>query len=456
MVETNVGLGEAIAGGTRLSGEFGSPISRGLQLNAQMDFQRLQRAQAEQARLQKKQEDMLRFTTFDEGKWNSPQIANEFNKYAKEKMAVVQDLYSKGDKLGAANQMNEIKHELRIKKMVDNGVGSMMKMPTTSVTKGRITEAFNRGGVMGIIEENEKYPFAPIADNIDIESGFFNPVTVKDPNVNRYIGGIAKEAINSVPKLKKIGQQGSTNLYSIDPNDPSYVTAKNVAINRIMSDDDFIDRMVYTNDFKKHYDEYLAAEKIGYNEALESDLNNAVKTFIEKKFEDNPMGRIEKQTPRSGGGNASFNANFFVGGKNSGRWNYQVVDDGYTQVEIQGNPTANPVYRGLDEKNEEITLNYKNPRLRYDPSIGKFRLKGFMDLGNGILAPLPEATISVKEVMSKHGLTEIGLQAYFPDYKPKAAAPKAAGGKTKKDSFPIWKGKNPNGTPAQYKQYLNK
>jgi hypothetical protein len=79
-----------------------------------------------------------------------------------------------------------------------------------------------------------------------------------------------------------------------------------------------------------------------------------------------------------------------------------------------------------------------------------------MDLGNGILAPLPEATISVKEVMSKHGLTESGLQAYFPDYKPKAAAPKAAGGKTKKDSFPIWKGKNPNGTPAQYKQYLNK
>jgi hypothetical protein len=39
---------------------------------------------------------------------------------------------------------------------------------------------------------------------------------------------------------------------------------------------------------------------------------------------------------------------------------------------------------------------------------------------------LPEATISVKEVMSKHGLTESGLQAYFPDYKPKAAAPKAA------------------------------
>jgi hypothetical protein len=424
MVETNVGLGEAIAGGTRLSGEFGSPISRGLQLNAQMDFQRLQRAQAEQARLQKKQEDMMRFTTFDEGKWNSPQIANEFNKYAKEKMAVVQDLYSKGDKLGAANQMNEIKHELRIKKMVDNGVGSMMKMPTTSVTKGRITEAFNKNGVVGIIEENEKYPFAPIADNIDLESGFFNPVTVKDPNVNRYIGGIAKETINSVPKVKKIGQQGSTNLYSIDPNDPSYVAAKDAAINRIMSDDDFIGRMVYTNDFKKHYDEYLAAEKIGYNEVLESDLNNAVKTFIEKKFEDNPMGRIERQTPRSGGSgsNVNINPSWHVGGKNSGRWNYQVVDDGYTQVEIQGNPTANPVYRGINDKNEEVTLSYKNPRLRYVPSKGMFSLKGFMDIGNGILAPLPEAFISPKEVMSKHQLNESGLQGYFPDYKPKAAA----------------------------------
>jgi len=420
MVETNVGLGEAIAGGTRLSGEFGSPIVKGLQLNAQMDFQRLQRAQAEQARLQKKQEDMMRFTTFDEGKWNSPQIANEFNKYAKEKMAVVQDLYSKGDKLGAANQMNEIKHELRIKKMVDNGVGSMMKMPTTSVTKGRLTEAFNNKGVMGIMEENEKYPFAPIADNIDLESGFFNPVTVKDPNVNRYIGDVAKEALTSVPKLKKIGQQGSTNLYSIDPNDPNYIAAKSSAINKIMSDDDFIGRMVYTDAFKKHYDEYLAEQKIGYDEVIESDLNNAVKTFIEKKFEDNPMGRIERQTPRVGGGRSiNFNPSWHVGGKNPDGWQYDVVDDGYTQIEIKNNPTANPVYRGVNAKGEEVAMSYKSPRLKYIPSKGMFSLMGFMER-DGILIPLPEAFVSSDEVKSRHQLTESGLQGYFKGYKAKS------------------------------------
>lgn len=424
MVENiNTGLGEAIAGGTRLSGEFGSPISRGLQMNAQMDFQRLQKAQAEQARLQKKQEDMMRFTTLDEGKWNSPQIANEFHKYAKNQMAAVQDLYSKGDRLGAYNLMNEVKNELRIKKMVDNGVGSMMKMPTTSLTKTRLTDAFYKKGIMGVMEENEKMPFAPVADNIDLESGFFNPIAVKDPNVNRYIGGIAREALMSVPKVKKIGIQGSTNLYSIDPNDPNYVAVKESAINRIMSDDDFISRMVYTDAFKKHYDDYLAEQKIGYDEVLESDLENAVRTFVEKKFEDNPMGRIERQTPRSGGVGAKYDVNFFSGGKNTGRWDYKVVDDGYTQVEVQGNPTANPVYRGIDKSGKEVTLNYKNPRLKYDPSIGKFRLLGFMDSG-GILIPLPEAIVSVNEVMSKHGLTEKGLQEFFPDYKAKAQAPK--------------------------------
>ena len=449
---TNTGLGEAIAGGTRLSGEFGSPISRGLQMNAQMDFQRLQKAQAEQARLQKKQEDMMRFTTLDEGKWNSPQIANEFHKYAKNQMAAVQDLYSKGDRLGAYNLMNEVKNELRIKKMVDNGVGSMMKMPTTSVTKTRLTDAFKKKGIMGVMEENEKYPFAPVADNIDLESGFFNPIVVKDPNVNRYIGGIAREALMSVPKVKKIGIQDSTNLYSIDPNDPNYVAVKESAINRIMSDDDFISRMVYTDAFKKHYDDYLAEQKIGYDEVLESDLDNAIRTFVEKKFEDNPMGRIERQTPRSGGGSKSFNFNpsWHIDGKNIDGWTYQVVDDGYTQVEIKGNPTANPVYRGVDNNDKEVTLNYKNPRLRYIPSKGMFSLKGFMDK-DGILIPLPEAYISPKEVMSKHRLTEGGLQGYFPDYKAKAQAPKAKG---KKDSFPIWKSKNPNGTAAQYKQYL--
>ena len=94
-------------------------------------------------------------------------------------------------------------------------------------------------------------------------------------------------------------------------------------------------------------------------------------------------------------------------------------------------------------------MSYKSPRLKYVPSKGMFSLKGFMEK-DGILIPLTEAFVSSDEVKSRHQLTESGLQGYFPDYKPKAK-----GGKAKKDSFPIWMSKNPNGTAAQFKQYLS-
>jgi len=63
MAEDNIGLGEAISGGTRLSGDFGQPITRGLQLGVQNEWQSLQREQQAQARLQRQSEEMAKFTT---------------------------------------------------------------------------------------------------------------------------------------------------------------------------------------------------------------------------------------------------------------------------------------------------------------------------------------------------------------------------------------------------------
>ena len=48
MVE--IGLGEAIAGGTNLSGEFGSPITRSLALREQNELRRLQIEEARAAK----------------------------------------------------------------------------------------------------------------------------------------------------------------------------------------------------------------------------------------------------------------------------------------------------------------------------------------------------------------------------------------------------------------------
>jgi len=82
----NSGLGEAIAGGTRLSGDWGNAVTRGISMGMQNDFRQLQKQQQEQAKLAKQAEDMAKFATLDESKWYNPKRAREVHEYIKKRM----------------------------------------------------------------------------------------------------------------------------------------------------------------------------------------------------------------------------------------------------------------------------------------------------------------------------------------------------------------------------------
>ena len=81
MVESNVGLGSALAEGTSLRGDFGNPISRGMQLNMQNDFAQLQQEQAKQAKLAKVEEDIAKFSSIDSGQWYDQERGRKVKKY---------------------------------------------------------------------------------------------------------------------------------------------------------------------------------------------------------------------------------------------------------------------------------------------------------------------------------------------------------------------------------------
>lgn len=450
MVEGNIGIGEALANTTRLSGDFGSPISRGLQLNAKNDFANIQAEQQRQAKLDKQQEEMAKLATFDDGKWYSAKRAREVKDYIGKKMPELMNAYKSGDRMKMAQIQNEIKGEIAIKHIVDRDEKSLNETSDKSVTKSQALELYNKGGVDAIKQHNQRYFFAPIGE-VDEESGSFKIYNVSNPNIDKLLSRRITEQIKNLPTTKLVkGGQGEI-ITEIDPNSNEYKAAKQNVISGIIENDDLVDQIVHTKDFKNYYDKYLETNKIADIEADEIDVEDALKGFVEEKYKLNEGKKVRyKSIPSGGGSKTTDNPSYYSSGKNSGRWNFTPIDNGSIEVEVEGNPSAKPVFNGTIN-GEEASRQLIKPNVKY---IGNdmFEVSGLVDLGQGILNPIPKPLrVSKSSITSIFGLTEQGLKAKL-GYKSQAAP---ASKPTKKDSFPVWRSKNLNGTPAQYKSYLN-
>ena len=100
------------------------------------------------------------------------------------------------------------------------------------------------------------------------------------------------------------------------------------------------------------------------------------------------------------------------------------------------------------DKDELIEL--KSPEIVYNPTKEMFIVKGY-NTQYGLNDPT-SIEVSTDVIKNKFGLeTDKEISEKFPSYRPKAAAPKPKG---KKMSFPKWKIKNPNGTPADFRKYI--
>lgn len=425
MVE-NVGLGEAIAGGTNLSGQWDNPITRGLQTDAQLDFKRIEKQQAEQARLAKKQEDFMKLTSFDEGKWTSPEIARKFKDYTAQNMPLLVDRYKKGDKMGVLEIQKKILDEKNALQFADRGIKSLYELPEKSVTRKSLMNDFNQGGIFKIVEEDSKFNFLPPRiEGYDETTGYFKPKNVPNPNIDRVIGLQAKEMLKGVPKAKNIGKRDGSILYTIDEKDPEYLRAKTESVNNILSNSDLVNQVLYTDDFRDYYKEYLTKNQVGLNEDTEADLEEAMKGFLSKKFDNNKVLTIEKQTPRSGG-SKSYDVSLYVGGKKNNR--YLMSNDEQGNLILDYGTGQTPAYLVMegsqtmgDGSKKQGTFRYETPKLRY---IGndKFQVEGY-EVEDGEYIPLNPMVVDKSQIVLQLGLNEKGLKTYFPEYaKEKGAA----------------------------------
>jgi hypothetical protein len=469
MVE-NVGLGEAIAGGTNLSGQWDNPITMGLQTDTQLDFKRIEKQQAEQARLAKMQDELMKLTSFDEGKWTSPEIARKFKDYTAQNMPLLVDRYKKGDKMGVLEIQKKILDEKNALQFADRGIKSLYELPEKSVTRKSLMNDFNQGGIFKIVEEDSKFNFLPPRiEGYDETTGYFKPKNVPNPNIDRVMGLQAKERLKGVPKAKNIGTKGGTIQYTIDEKDPEYLRAKTESVNNILSNSDLVNQVLYTDDFRDYYKEYLTKNQVGLNEDTEADLEEAMKGFLSKKFDNNKVLTIEKQTTR-GGGSKSYDTSLYTNGKRTNNYEFKFDEQGRTLVDYPTGQTPAKLYlEGMEKlgSGEEIrkVREVFNPKISYFGN-GKFLVEGQVKEDSEYIDTNP-MVVDESQISLQLGLNEKGLKTYFPEYakekgatptKPKTATTtaKAKPATAKKDSYPAWKAKNPNGTPAQYKEYLKK
>ena len=72
----NIGLGEAIAGQTRSTGDWGAPVTRGLQMAEARDMKKMQLEQQKAYKQQQAAERMAKHMTAQDGKFHNSKYQN--------------------------------------------------------------------------------------------------------------------------------------------------------------------------------------------------------------------------------------------------------------------------------------------------------------------------------------------------------------------------------------------
>lgn len=432
MVESNVGLGSALAEGTSLRGDFGNPISRGMQLNMQNDFAQLQQEQAKQAKLAKVEEDIAKFSSIDSGQWYDQERGRKVKKYIDENMAKAIEAKRSGNAVEAERIKQKIKNEIQVQRGVDMDHRSLNKPSSKSVTKLQAQKDYNAGGgVNAMMEDLRKYGDFSYVEDIDEESGSFKIKDIPNPRLGSTISREIKTRIAPLAKTKAMGKSGTANLYGIDKDSDAYKQERQAIIDKVLLDRNAVYATMHTPEFKAYYDDFLGKLGIDHEEANQADIDEAVEGYVSKVYdmeEAKNYVKEEKISKSSSSGNDQ--SKYFLDGKNKGRWNFTPIGGGAIEVEVEGNPSATPIFNGYIN-GEKASRKLVKPNVKY---IGDdtFEVSGLMDTGKmGILVQSEPIKVSKSGIISVFGLNEDGLVNKF-GYKPKGAAPKAQAPKENK------------------------
>lgn len=431
----NIGLGEAISGRTRLSGDWGAPISRGLQMAEVRDMKKLQLEQTKAYREQQAAEKMARHLTAKDGKFHNAKYQNEFGEFYKQALPKLMQAEKSGDVLTYSQTQIDINNELGRLKMLDADEHELNRAKLSgSVTAISAQDVYNKKGYQGLLEDNEIH-VVPLA-NIDPKSGHFTLADIKDPMLSKKIDYNVAARLKTMADKKMVGSVNGVPLYKADPNSTEFKNMRTQVLNEILNDPAVLRAEMATPEFRKFYEDYHARTGMDYAEMKDPSMGlpRITEEYLNKKY-DNALARSNqiKFAPNTSKSKETYDARFFVNGKNIGKFTFTgspdgtVITDDFSKSgivlkfkgDLSGSGSTKPVVQGI-----------MNPELKY---LGndKFMVTGRPE-GKG-----PSRRVSLvvdkSEVTSKYNLTDAGLEYYLgytptgepASVKPKTEAPAA-------------------------------
>jgi hypothetical protein len=435
MVE-NVGLGSAIAEGTDLRGNFGSPITQGLQLNQRNVIAEAAREQAKAAKQQAMMEKMAKYTTFDEGVWADKKLAEEAKNVIKEGTAKIMLSMQSGDRIGAEQSKMETQNKLGSLKLLNQDYVKLKKLSPKNANTKRVLETFSKGGVGAIQQNDQKFFFAP--DLIVNEDGSFEPIEYQDIKAKSTLNKIANSVLDQVvPNTKPVVVDGRA-YRSVDKNSPEYVAAKQRTFEIF---NDYKKDVLGSDEFRDFYSKYLKENKIPEDAVrvesetdisgneLPPDYEAAYRKWVSDNFDNivTPPVTSTKLAQGRGRGSNPYD-------KSYNKFTYRFFDGETAIIDPSTNITkrtfngvlANEANGNFEGEKEPILL--ETPKVKYDNQIKSFVIRGRDEYGDMVRIKVsPEELITTQGIENKEKLAEL-----FPDYKPKQAA--GGAGKPKEEN----------------------
>ena len=406
-----IGLGEAIAGGTNLSGEFGSPFTRALATKEQNELRRLQMEEARAAKERAAAERVGRYLYKDDGKWFNPKNAEEFRKEYSMALPKMIAAERSRDIAGLTELQMNVQNKATYYKAKDEQERELQtSMPRFETA--RITDRILKvGGIQGIQEDAMLYP-VPVAF-ID-ESGIVRVNKLPTLDISKSVSRYAKDIAESA-KLKKVSGPSGLDVYETDMNDPVIKKAKQDMISAYMDSPDNMERIMVSSDFRKFFDDYTKdKDRQSY---LGDNLEDVQRAYLEKKFDVNFKPRIKESRTRlgrsggSGGGNSKSNI-----------WTFTTNSDNSTLIETRSSGTPIISFK-IQKGDKDELIELKSPEIVYNPTKEMFIVKGY-NTQYGLNDPT-SIEVSTEVIKNKFGLeTDKEISEKFPSYRPKAAAPR--------------------------------
>lgn len=407
-----IGLGEAIAGGTNLSGEFGSPITRALATREQNELRRLQMEEARAAKQRAASEKVARFMTQDDGKWYNPKNAEEFRKEYEMELPNMITADKSGDNLTLAKSQMKVKNRLTYYKAKDEQEKEIKTLMPKFETARIADRILREKGQAGIQEEMDMYPVpAAYIDENGITRVTRIPKLDISKGIDRYVKQIAESA-----KLKKATGPSGIDVYETDLNDPAIKDAKETMVKFYLDNPDYMQSIMVGEDFRKFFNDYVKANGGDREYYLNEGLGEVQKEFIGKSFDTKfqPKQRAYKQ---STGRSPSSRPKGPGSGSYSRKWNFNDDKDGYTLIQTTGTGMPTLGFPIVKNNGGEELVKIQTPKAVYDPIKGKFIVKGFDSEYNTSIT----IEVTPEMMMNQFDMSEQELAREFKSYKPKAA-----------------------------------